>query len=137
MTRSGASVFTETIVLVVGCLALLVWVIPAQTSEGGFGLSPAFLPNVCTAAILVLVLADGVHRRLSRRREAAYPENYRAALMILGVAVVGVLALMWGGVALSATLCTALGMLAMGERRPVPVLVITALCGGVFWLIFR
>lgn len=137
MTRSVASVVTETLFLVAGCLALLLWIIPAQTSEGGFGLSPAFLPNACTAAIVVLVLADGVQRLLSGRRDTVYPENYRAALLIGGVAVAGALALMWGGVALSATVCTALGMLAMGERRPVPVLMITALCGGVFWLIFR
>jgi len=137
MTRSFASVLTETLILAAGFIALLIWIIPAQTSDGGFGLSPAFLPNVCAGAILALVLTDGVLRLLSRRSDAAYPENYRAALLVLAVSVVGALALMWGGVALSASVCTALGMLAMGERRPLPVILTTALCGGVFWLIFR
>ncbi|WP_454654936.1 hypothetical protein [Bosea beijingensis] len=62
MMRSRASLLAETLLLCGGCLALMFWIIPAQTSEGGFGLSPAFLPTMLSAAILLLVLGDGALR---------------------------------------------------------------------------
>ena len=137
MTRSRASLLAEMLLLGGGCLALLFWIIPTQTSEGGFGLSPAFLPNILAAAILLLVLADGVLRLTARRPESAYPAGFGALARSLAVAGFGAIVLAYAGVAASAALTPAAGMLAMGERRPLPVLATSALLGGAFWLVFR
>lgn len=137
MTRSRASLVAEMLLLAGLCLALLFWIIPAQTSEGGFGLSPAFLPSACAGAILVLVVADGILRLARRQAEPAYPEGYGALARILAVAVVSAVLLRHGGVALSGAATPAIGMLALGVRRPLPILATAALCGGALWLVFR
>ncbi|CAM5764408.1 hypothetical protein [Bosea minatitlanensis] len=137
MTRSRASFLAEMLLLGAICLALLFWIIPAQTSEGGFGLSPAFLPDILAAAILLLVLADGVSRLRNHRVEGAYPTGVGALARVLAVAGFGALVLTYAGVAASAAATPAAGMLALGERRPLPILATAALLGGVFWLVFR
>jgi hypothetical protein len=136
MMRSRYSLLTELLLLGGVCVALLIWVIPAQTSEGGFGLSPAFLPTMLTVALLALVLCDGALRLLAKRDEPAYPAGFDALARILGVAVIGALALRFGGVVLAGAVTSAAGLLALGELRPLPVLVTTLVSGGALWLVF-
>lgn len=137
MTRSRASLLAEMLLLCGGCLVLLFWIIPTQTSEGGFGLSPAVLPNILAAAILLLVLADGGLRLAAGRHGSAYPAGCGALARSLAVAGFGAIVLAYAGVAASAALTPAAGMLALGERRPLPVLATAALLGGAFWLVLR
>lgn len=134
--RSRASFLGEMLLLGGALLALLVWIIPAQTSEGGFGLSPAFLPTALTVALLVLVLGDGALRLFAGREELAYPEGYGALWRILAVTVLGALVLRFGGVALAGAVTSAAGLLVLGERRPLPLVATTVLCGGILWFVF-
>lgn len=134
--RSRGSMLAETALLAGFCLALLVWIIPAQTSEGGFGLSPAFLPTALAAALLVLVLADGAGRLLTRRAEPAYPEGFGALGRIMALAVLGALVLRFGGVALAGAVASGAGLPLLGERRPLPILATALGCGGLLWLTF-
>ena len=134
--RSRASLLVEAVVLVVVCVLALVWFIPAQTSEGGFGLSPGFLPKLCVAAIGVLIAADGVLRLIPRRSEPTYAEGWGAFLRLAAATCLGTLALRFGGMVPAAAVCCIATALALGERRLVhtaPALV----CAAVFWLVFR
>jgi hypothetical protein len=134
--RSQASFLAEMLVLGAAFLALIVWVIPAQTSEGGFGLSPAFLPTTLAIVLLVLVLGDGALRLLRPREEPAYPAGFGALARVLGVSVIGTLALRFGGVSFAAAVTSGAGMLALGERKPLPILATVLGCGGAVWLVF-
>jgi hypothetical protein len=136
MMRSRGSQLAETLVLAGACLLMLVWVIPTQTSEGGFGLSPAFLPTALTGVILLLVLGDGVLRLVTRRQEPAYEGGFGALGRVLAVAILGALVLRFAGVGAAAAVTSATGLLVLGERRPLPILVTALACGGVFWLVF-
>ena len=134
--RSRRSLLAEMLLLSGFCVALLVWIIPNQTSEGGFGLSPAFLPTALTAALLALLVLDGGQRLLARRAEAAYPEGFGALGRILVVAVLGALTLRFAGIVLAGAVSSAAGMLILGERRALPVLATALICGGTLWLAF-
>jgi len=57
LPRSRVSLFAEAAVLTAACFLAFIWLIPVQTSEGGIGLSPAFLPKLCVAAIGGLIAA--------------------------------------------------------------------------------
>lgn len=134
--RSRASVLAEALFLGGFSLALLVWIIPAQTSEGGIGLSPAFLPEVCAAAIGILVLLDGAGRLLRGAPAAAYPEGWAALLRIGGISLLGGLVLAWAGVTAAALATCAAGLLVLGERRPLVIAATLLICGGAVWLVF-
>jgi hypothetical protein len=134
--RSRVSLAVEAVVLIGICGLALTWFIPAQTSAGGFGLSPAFLPNLCVAAIAVLVAADAVLRVVRRRTEPAYAEGWRAFVRLAAAACLGTLALRFGGMVAAAAVCCVATALALGERRPVHVLAPALVCAGVFWLVF-
>jgi hypothetical protein len=119
------------------CLLAFVWLIPAQTSEGGFGLSPAFLPKLCVAAIGLLIAADGVLRLVQRTSEARYAEGW-GPFVRLGLATsLGALALYLGGTVASVAVCCVATALALGERRLAYVLLPALACAAAFWLVFR
>lgn len=134
--RSRGSLLAETLLLSGFCVLMLVWIIPTQTSEGGFGLSPAFLPTTLTAALLGLLLLDGGQRLLARRAEPAYAPGHGAVWRVLFLATLGVLVMRFGGVALSGAVTSAAGLLILGERRVLPVLATALICGGTLWLAF-
>lgn len=135
--RSGLSLLIEALVLTGACLLALIWVIPAQTSEGGFGLSPAFLPKLCVVAIALLIAADGVLRFVRRVPQPRYAEGWRAFFRLGAAVCLGTFALHFGGtVAAVAVSCIATA-LALGERRLPYLLLPALLCAAVFWLIFR
>jgi hypothetical protein len=134
--RSRLSLIAETLLLAGFCVALLVWIIPAQTSEGGFGLSPAFLPTALTAALLALLVLDGGRRLVSRRAEPAYPTGIGALGRIIGLAVLGALILRFGGIVPAGAVTSAAGMVILGERRALPVLGTAIICGATLWLAF-
>lgn len=134
--RSRGSVLAELVVLAGLALAGYFWIIPSQVSGGGLGLNPGFLPSFCIAAIGALVVADGVKRLIGGRVET-YPEHWSALLYVGAMAVLGAVILRFGGVAASAAVTIPIGMLALGERRPMLIVVATATVAGFLFIFQR
>lgn len=130
--RSRGSLLLEA--AVVGALALLLVfvIIPAETSEGGIGLSPAFLPTLCAAAAGLFAVADALLRALRAEPSARYPEGWTAFFRIGAVAVAGVVVLAYLGAGACALVTVPAGMAVLGERRPLPLLAAGLVCGGIF-----
>ncbi len=135
--RSRVSLAIEAVVLIGTCVLALAWFIPTQTSAGGFGLSPAFLPNLCVAAIAVLIAADAVLRFVRGTAEPSYAEGWGAFMRLAAAACLGTLALRFGGMVAAVAVCCVATALALGERRPVYVLAPALVCAAAFWLVFR
>lgn len=128
------------IVLGLGIAAL--WLIPAQTTSGPvLGLPPAFLPTLCAAAIIALAslgLATRLWKPEPLRTERTAP--YWPAGLLLCIAVAGVLALQFVSSFVCGLLIIALGLPALGERRPrvfLPTLGVAALVLGVVLRVWR
>lgn len=135
--RSTASLLIEALVLIGASVLALVWFIPAQTSEGGFGLSPAFLPKLCVAAIGLLIAADACLRFMRGTPQPRYAEGWGAFLRVAAASCLGTLALYIGGTVGSVAVCCVATALVLGERRLIYVLAPALLCSAVFWLVFR
>lgn len=135
--RSRGSVFAELLCLIGLALIGYFWIIPSQVSGGGFGLDPGFLPRFCVAAIGALVMADGVKRIVAGERVEAYPESWSALVYVGAFAVLGAVVLRFGGVAASAAVTVPVGMLALGERRPVLIIAATAVVAGFLFIFQR
>ena len=97
------------------------------------GLPPAFLPTVCAVAIIALGLL-GLALRLwqpeplpPERAVPAWP-----AAMMLGIVAAGVLALQLAGPFAGGVVIVVLGLVALGERRP--IVLIGAIAGAVLVL---
>ncbi len=136
--RSRGSVLAELIVLAGAALLAFFWIIPSQVSGGGIGLDPGFLPRLCAGAIGVLVLADGL-RRLSRgvATEEDYGSGWAALVRIGGLAIAGAIVLKVAGLVAAAVVVVPIGMLALGERRPLLIVVTTAVVVGGILLFQR
>ncbi len=111
------------VVLLVFGLAMLVLVIPAETSEGGdASISPALLPQICATgiaglALLLTLRAAGRLRRGQAAGQSVPASEWRSALAVL-LAVAGAIAIfVLVSPAVAAGLLVAGLMLYMGERR--------------------
>ncbi|MFL9826383.1 tripartite tricarboxylate transporter TctB family protein [Rhodoplanes sp. SY1] len=135
--RSRLSVVAEAVLLGAAALAAVVWIIPAQTSDGGIGLSPAVFPTVCAIALGVFVIADAALRLLRAAPGERYPDGWGAFVRIGAVAVLGVCLLPVVGIAGCALAMVPAGMLVLGERRPLRIVVAALACAGLVWLVFR
>lgn len=135
--RSRSSVFAETLCLAGLALVAFVWIIPSQVSGGGLGLDPGFLPRLSAAAIGLLVLADGVKRVAGGQPGEAYPAGWSALVRIGGLAVLGAIVLQLAGIAAAAFVTIPVGMLILGERRPLLIVATTALVAGLLYLFQR
>jgi hypothetical protein len=134
--RSRSSVLVELVVLAGLALAGYYWIIPSQVSGGGLGLNPGILPSFCVAAIGALVVVDGVKRLVGGHVEA-YPERWSALFYVGALAVLGAVILRYAGVAASAAVTIPIGMLALGERRPILIIAATALVAGFLFIFQR
>lgn len=136
--RSRGSVMAEMLLLAGASALALFWIIPSQVSGGGLGLDPGFLPRLCAGAIGVLVLADGL-RRLARRGapEETYPSGWSSLIRIGALAILGAVVLRYAGNAAAAAVVIPTGMLALGERRLLLIVLTTALVAGTFFLFQR
>lgn len=135
--RSCVSLLIEAVMLVGACVLAFVWFIPAQTSEGGFGLSPGFLPKLCVAVIAVLIAADAGLRFARRTAEPSYAEGWGAFMRLAAAACLGTLTLRFGGMVAAVAVSCAATALALGERRLIHVLAPALVCAAAFWLVFR
>jgi hypothetical protein len=137
LPRSRVSLLIEALVLVGASVLAFVWFVPAQTSEGGIGLSPAFLPKLCVAAIGLLIAADAVVRVVRQAPQPRYAEGWGAFFRLAAATCLGVLALYVGGTVAAVTVCCLATALVLGERRLPYVLAPALVCAAVFWLVFR
>ena len=136
--RSRGSVVAEMLCLIGAALLAFFWIIPSQVSGGGLGLDPGFLPRLCAGAIGVLVLADGIRRLASRGvRDEAYASGWSALLWIGALAVLGAVVLRYASLAAASAVTIPLGMLVLGERRPLLIAMTTAFVAGAFWFFQR
>jgi hypothetical protein len=117
--RRSAAILEAAIVVALGLAAI--WLIRVQTTHGPvLGLPPAFLPTVCAVAIIAVTLI-GLAVRLWRP-ERLLPEQALPAwpaAMLLGVAIGGGLVLQLAGSFAGGLTIVAVGMVLLGERRPV------------------
>ena len=135
--RSRGSVLAELLCLTGLALLAYVWIIPSQVSGGGVGLDPGFLPRFCVAAIGALVAADGLKRLIGGERVETYSERWSALLYVGAFAALGAVVLRFGGVVASALVTIPVGMLALGERRPILIVAATAVVAGVLFAFQR
>ena len=135
--RSRSSVLAELVVLAGLALAGYFWIIPSQVSGGGLGLDPGFLPRLCAAAIGLLVLADGVLRLLRNVHVESYPEGWAALVRVGSLAVLGAVILQFAGLAVASLVTIPIGMLMLGERRPLLIALTTLLVAGLLFLFQR
>ncbi len=135
--RSRGSVLAELLGLIGIVVLAIFWIIPSQVSGGGLGLDPGFLPRFCAIAIGALVAADGLKRLLSDERVEAYPESWAALACVGAVAVLGAVVLRFAGAAASALVTIPLGMLALGERRPVLIIAATLTVAAILFAFQR
>jgi hypothetical protein len=135
--RSRGSVLAELACLTGLALVGYFWIIPSQVSGGGLGLDPGFLPRFCVAAIGALILADSVKRLVGGERVEVYPERWSALVYVGAFAVLGAVILRFGGVAASAAVTIPVGMLALGERRPILIIAATAVVAGFLFIFQR
>jgi hypothetical protein len=116
--RRSAAILEAAIVVALGLAAI--WLIRAQTTHGPvLGLPPAFLPTVCAVAIIAVALI-GLAVRLWRP-ERLLPEQALPAwpaAMLLGVALGGGLVLQLAGPFAGGLIIVAVGVVLLGERRP-------------------
>lgn len=136
--RSRGSVLAEMLCLAGAALLAFFWIIPSQVSGGGLGLDPGFLPRLCAGAIGVLVLVDGVRRLTSRSvPDEAYAGGWSALICIGGLALLGAFVLRYASIAAAAAVAIPIGMLVLGERRPLLIALTTAIVAGAFWFFQR
>lgn len=136
-SRGRLSVVAEAGLIGGAALAAVAWIIPAQTSDGGIGLSPAVFPTVCAAALGVLALADALLRLVRGAPGERYPDGWSAFGRIGAVAILGTVVLAVAGIAACALVMVPAGMLVLGERRPLRLAGAALACAGLVWLIFR
>jgi hypothetical protein len=135
--RSRISLLVEAVVLAGACFLAFIWLVPAQTSEGGIGLSPAFLPKLCVAAIGLLIAADGVLRLVRRAPQPRYAEGWGAFFRLGVAACLGTLALHFGGIVGAVAVCCIATALALGERQLTYLVLPALFCTTLFWFVFR
>jgi len=136
-SRSTLSLLVEAVVLVGASLLAYVWLIPAQTSAGGLGLSPAVLPKFCVAVIGLLIAGDVASRFVQGLPQPTYSEGWSAFFRLAAAVALAALALKLGGTIAAVAVCCVATALALDERR-LPYLILPALlCAAAFWLVFR
>lgn len=130
------------LVLLIASVLFWFWVIPAQIGESqGEEVSPRLLPYICVLGIGVLSIFLLVNNWRAKGNEQASPISWaeaRAFAVIGSLLAIGIGVFMYLG-ALAATLFIVWGiLLAMGERRPLPLLLIPGvLLLGAYLLFYK
>jgi putative tricarboxylic transport membrane protein len=142
--------FVSAAVVTVFGLVLLFVVIPTwveRHEEGGYGLGARVLPNSMAIIIVALGVLLFASRLFERRQptlagpadEIAPPISRSNGLYLLvtSLFLVAMTALFaWLGFIVAGPLTIAGFMLAMGERRPIPIVLTSILAAGAIWLFF-
>jgi len=136
--------------IVIFGLLLLVVVIPLwvqRHEEGGYGLGAQVMPNVTAVIITALGVILLVSRLLTGwGAGSAIPANDSESpisrsngkyLLLMSLFLAAMTALFaWVGFIAAGPLTIAGAMVAMGERRPLHVVLTSVLSAGVIWLFF-
>ncbi|MEW6669276.1 MAG: tripartite tricarboxylate transporter TctB family protein [Thermodesulfobacteriota bacterium] len=141
--------------ITIGCVAFLMWIIPAETPPyPGYGVSAALLPNVAVVIILVLSVLSLVRNLIAYRAErsmgTATPEKRpsganslerRVHLWHLARFMIPCLLLMpameWAGFIPAGLVFMLLIQYLCGQRKPVPAALVAAVLVGVFYVAMR
>lgn len=118
-------------------LAMIFWIIPAQTSSSGeLGLSPQLVPTVCSAAIGFLTLFRFISALVSvQAPEPGDDGPVHYALILILATVTGIAAITYLGWPIGGAVLAVLVLLALGERGPVLLVVLPALVAVLLFLI--
>ncbi len=127
----------ELIVVGGASLAMVFWIIPAQTSSGGeLGLSPQLVPTVCSAAIGLLTvfrfIASLVSTQASEPGDGA-PIWY--ALSIIAATAAGIAAIAHLGWAIGSAILSLFVLPVLGERKPLMLAVMPVVVAALLFLI--
>lgn len=128
-------------ILLLFSLALMFWLIPWQIEDSLYGeVSPRLLPQICAIGIGVLSLLMIIsHWRRDPESDQPPPLSWpelRALLVIGGLLAACIyLFTLFGPLVASVLLIVGI-LFAMGERRPLPYLVIPATLLALCWLLF-
>ena len=136
-SRSSGSLIAETLGITGFAFLAVVWIIPTQSVGTGIGLAPSFFPIVCTGAVGMLVLLDGVIRISHAAPEPLYEAGWAALVRLGSVAVLGAVVLQFAGGTMCALVTVPAGMLVLGERRPLVILFTTGIVAFFLALVLR
>ncbi|MBT6275395.1 MAG: tripartite tricarboxylate transporter TctB family protein [Chromatiales bacterium] len=133
-------------VLLVFSLALLFWLIPWQVEETFDGqVSPRLLPQICAIGIGLLsavMLFSNLFGADSKPKTDDAPPitrvEARAMFAIGGLLGLGILLFTWVGPLIACAVLIVGIMVVMGERRPLPIILIpSVLLGGAYVLFYE
>ena len=142
-----ADLASAAVITAFGLLLLLV-IIPVwvqRHEEGGYGLGAQVMPNVTAAIVTALGVILFALRWFERGgganadAEDAPPisaANWRFLLFVSLYMVAMIALFAWVGYLAAGPLTVAGFMVAMGERRPVHIILTSVLSAGVIWLFF-
>ncbi|MDS1136145.1 hypothetical protein [Nitratireductor indicus] len=127
----------ELIVVGGASLAMIFWIIPAQTSSGGeLGLSPQLVPTVCSAAIGLLTLFRFIATLISTPApEPGDDAPIHYALTMIAATAAGIAAIAYLGWAIGGAILALLVLLVLGERRLLMLSLLPVLVAVLLFLI--
>ncbi|WP_048645884.1 hypothetical protein [Nitratireductor soli] len=127
----------ELIVVGGASLAMIFWIIPAQTSSGGeLGLSPQLVPTVCSAAIGLLTLFRFIAALVSTPAPEpgdVAPLHYAFSIIVATAA--GIAGIAFWGWPIGGAILSLLVLLVLGERRPLMLAAMPVLVAVLLFLI--
>lgn len=121
-------------------LAMIFWVIPAQTMATGseLSLSPQMIPVTCSAAIGLIALGRfllSLRKKSDHLVEASEPLPIFYALGLFAITLAGVITAEHFGWVAGGVLQTILAVLFLGERRPAVLICLPVGAAIVLYLI--
>ncbi|MGB7302614.1 MAG: tripartite tricarboxylate transporter TctB family protein [Burkholderiaceae bacterium] len=122
-------------------LALLFWIIPWQVEETFDGaVSPRLLPQICAAGIgllsLVLIITNLRTPAIAADKSPLTWPDVRAVLTIGGLLAVGIFLFSVAGPIVASTVLIVGILLAMGERRLLPLILMPVVLMTGSWVLF-
>jgi hypothetical protein len=119
-------------------LAAIFWLIPAETVPGeNFGLSPRMVPIVCSALIGGLAAVNFLAALLgaARRETAISTRGLPEVAALVAATLAGGAIVHWVDLVAGGTVLALLASLAVGERRPLRLTLVTASAALILFVV--
>jgi hypothetical protein len=119
-------------------LAAIFWLIPAETVPGeNFGLSPRMVPIVCSALIGGLAAVNFLAALLgaARRETAISTRGLPEVAALVAATLAGGAIVHWVDLVAGGTVLALLAGLAVGERRPLRLTLVTASAALILFVV--
>jgi hypothetical protein len=119
-------------------LAAIFWLIPAETVPGeNFGLSPRMVPIVCSALIGGLAAVNFLAALLgaARRETAISTRGLPEVAALVAATLAGGAIVHWVNLVAGGTVLAVLAGLAVGERRPLRLTLVTASAALILFVV--